>query len=138
MDILIDTNIILNLVFKRDRYEVSTEIFKQISKNGYAAYITASTVTDLFYIIRKSLHDIESTYNTMEYIFKLVNVLGVMPEDITDAFQCRWKDFEDCVQYTTAINNNIDYVITENVKDYKESGGNIVITPEEFIELMDK
>ena len=136
MDLLIDTNIILNLVFQRDGYEKDAELLKKISKKGYMAYITASTVTDLFYIIRKSLHDTEATYSTMEYIFKLVNVLGVLPEDITDAFQCRWKDFEDCVQYTTAINNNINYVITENVKDYKESSEHIVITPEEFIGLM--
>lgn len=138
MDLLIDTNIILDLVFKREGCKAAKEIFEGISQKGYAAYITASSVTDLFYIIYKNLHDTEKTYITMEYIFKLVNILGVLPEDIKGAFQSRWKDFEDCVQYTTAVNNNIDYIITNNIKDYNGVREQVVITPQECIILLNR
>lgn len=138
MDILIDTNIILDLLFKRDGYKLASDLFKIISDQGYTAYITASAVTDLFYIIHKNIRDTNETYKSMEYIFKLVNVIGVTPEDINDAFLSRWKDFEDCVQYTTAKNNNMDYIVTANIKDYKDDTLNIAITPGQCIEVLKK
>ena len=130
------TNIILDLIFKRDGYDVAVDLFKVISKHRHTGYITASSVTDLFYIIHKNLHNNEKTYQSMDYIFKLVSVLGVMPDDIKDAFESKWKDFEDCVQYTTAKNNDIDYIVTVNIKDYEKEGSDFVITPEECIELL--
>lgn len=136
MDLLIDTNIILDLVFKRDGYNTSAELLKIISENGHTGYITASAVTDLFYIIHRNLYDTEKTYQSMEYIFKLVSVLGVTPEDITDAFQSKWKDFEDCVQYTIANNNSMDYIVTSNIKDFAKGDTDKVITPEECLEVL--
>ena len=138
MELLIDTNILLNLIFKRNGFDVASDLFKGIFEHGYTGYITASAVTDLFYIIHRNFRDTEKTYQSMEYIFKLVNVLGVMPDDIKEAFQNGWKDFEDCVQYTTAKNNNIDYIVTANIKDYSEDSANIVITPEQCIDILNR
>lgn len=121
MKLLIDTNVILDMVFQRNGSDNSMKLFRKIRDNEYSAYITASSVTDLFYIIRKELHDIERTYVIMDHIFKLVSVLSVTEKDIQDAFRLKWKDFEDCVQYMTAKNNGADYIITVNVKDYADA-----------------
>ena len=75
------------------------KLFRRIKEIGASAYITASSVTDIFYIIRKETHDISRTYVIMENIFQLVSVLSVTEKDIRDAFGQKWKDFEDCVQY---------------------------------------
>lgn len=48
MDLLIDTNIILDMVFKREKYQLTVLLFKTIESIGARAYITAMTVTDLF------------------------------------------------------------------------------------------
>ena len=90
-------------------------------RKEFRAYITATTVTDLFYIIRKETHDTEQTYQIMENIFKLVAVLSVSANDVRDAFQKKWKDFEDCVQITAAENSRLDCVITANQKDFAKS-----------------
>ena len=121
MELLIDTNIILDIVFGRKGYEVSLELFRIIERKGFRAYITASAVTDLYYIIRKETHDTEQAYQILEHIFKLVTVLSVSANDIQDAFQKKWKDFEDCVQITAAENNRLDCVITGNQKDFTKS-----------------
>lgn len=92
-----------------------------MGKLGIDACITASSVTDLFYIIRKETHDIGHTYEVMENVFKLVFVLSVTEKEIQNAFFQKWKDFEDCVQYMTAKNNGADYIITVNVKDYADA-----------------
>lgn len=121
MKLLIDTNVILDMVFQRNGCGNSMKLFRKIRDNGDSAYITASSVTDLFYIIRKEVHDMEQTYVIMENIFKLVSVLSVTEKDIQDAFRLKWKDFEDCVQYMTGKNNGADYIITVNKKDYADA-----------------
>ena len=121
MKLLSDTNVILDMVFHRKGCGDSMKLFRKIRDNGYAAYITASSVTDLFYITRKVLHDTDRTYAVMENVFKLVTVLSVSEKDIMDAFGQRWKDFEDCVQYMTGKNSGADYIITVNRKDYENA-----------------
>lgn len=135
MNILIDTNVILNMVFKRTGYEEAVQMFRKIRECGSGAFITASTVTDLFYIIRKEMHDTDKTYVIMGNIFKLVGILSVTDEDIQFAFEQKWKDFEDCVQFTTAKNNRINYIVTVNQKDYEDSSV-AVVSPKECIELL--
>lgn len=132
--VLIDTNIILDLVFSRKNHELAAAFFEKASEIGERAYISASTVTDLFYIIRKETHDKERTYHVMSKVFKLVGVLAVTKEDIEEAFGRRWKDFEDCVQYTVAKNNKVQYILTSNKKDYEDTEVS-VLTPEEYLEL---
>ena len=121
MKLLIDTNVILDMVLKRSGYDISMELFRKVRETGAGAYITASSVTDIFYIIRKETHDISRTYVIMENIFQLVSVLSVTEKDIRDAFGKKWKDFEDCVQYMTGKNSNMDYIITVNGKDYADA-----------------
>ena len=120
MKLLIDTNVILDMVFRRKGCDDSMKLFRKIKDYGYVAYITASSVTDLFYITRKVLHDTGQTYAVMENIFKLVTVLSVTEKDIMDAFGQKWKDFEDCVQYMTGKNSGADFIITVNRGDFED------------------
>lgn len=120
MKLLIDTNVILDMVFRRKGCDDSMKLFRKIKDYGYVAYITASSVTDLFYITRKVLHDTGQTYAVMENIFKLVTVLSVTEKDIMDAFGRKWKDFEDCVQYMTGKNSGADFIITVNRGDFED------------------
>ena len=70
----------------------------------------------------------------MQNIFKIVSILSVTDKDIQEAFEKEWKDFEDCVQYTTAQNNQMDYIITSNIKDFNSNAGNILL-PEQWIAI---
>ncbi|MCM1122782.1 MAG: PIN domain-containing protein [Eubacterium sp.] len=135
MKLLIDTNVILDMVLKRSGCDVSMELFRKVKETGTGAYITASSVTDIFYIIRKETHDIRRTYVIMDNIFRLAGILSVTEQDIREAFRKKWKDFEDCVQYITGKNNRMDYIITGNHKDY-EDVLLPVMTPTAWIEMM--
>ena len=115
MELLIDTNVILDMVLKRAGCDISMELFRKIRETGANAYITASSVTDIFYIIRKETHDINRTYMVMGNIFRLVAVLSVTGRDVQDAFEEKWKDFEDCVQYMAGKNRGMDYIDRKSV-----------------------
>lgn len=132
--VYIDTNILLDIVFERRDCDIAVAAFRKIFQNGENACISASAVTDLFYIIRKETHDLQQTYELMENIFKLVTVLSATSSDIDEAFKKRWKDFEDCLQYTIAKNNGIEYILTSNVKDFEEAGIK-VMKPKEYLNI---
>lgn len=136
MKLLIDTNVILDMVLKRNGCGSSMELFRKVRETGAGAYITASSITDIFYILRKAIHDTNKTYTVMENIFRLVTVLAVTDKDIHDAFGQRWKDFEDCVQYMTGKNNRMDYIITVNQRDYSDISLP-VMTPEEWVHMVE-
>lgn len=133
MRLLIDTNVILDMIFNRKGCETAISLFKKIEQEGKTSYITASAVTDLFYIIRKETHDMEKTYQILVNLFKVVSILSVTEYDIKDAFGARWRDFEDCVQYTVARNNKINCIITNNKKDYADSLLEVK-TPQEYLQ----
>lgn len=135
MKLLIDTNVILDMVLKRKEYPTCMELFRKVMASGITAYLTASSITDLFYIVRKETHHTGQTYTIMENIFKLVAILPVTEQDIQNAFQQKWPDFEDCVQYMTGKNNHIDYIITNNPRDYTNALLP-VMTPANYIEMM--
>ena len=121
MKLLIDTNVILDLVLNRANAAVSADVFRRISNNSDIALITASSATDLFYIIHKETHNSNTSYRIMEKILKITSIIPVIENDILTAMMLKWNDFEDCVQYAAARRNGIDCIITNNTKDFKNS-----------------
>lgn len=129
MKLLIDTNVILDIIFNRKGCEAAINLFKRAEQDRSSIYITASVVTDLFYIIRKETHNTEKTYEILKNVFKLTKIISVTEQDIMEAFEKGWKDFEDCVQVTIAQNNKMDYIITNNKKDWLFMGNSGCKTP---------
>ena len=132
MDLLIDTNIFLDMAFNRPGSVEARQLFLKMEKEGDSAFLTASAVTDLFYIIRKKLRDVGKTYMAMGKILNVVNVLLVNEDDILTAFHAKWRDFEDCVQFVVALHQRMDYIITRNAKDF-EDNSIPVVSPEEYL-----
>lgn len=64
----------------------------------------------------------------------IVNVLPVNSDIIENAVRSEFTDFEDAVQYFTALSASSDYIITRNVKDYSLSEIE-VFSPDEFLNL---
>lgn len=132
MELLIDTNVLLDIVFQRANSEACKGVFLKAKKENTKTYITASSVTDLFYIIHKETHDAATTYSAMKNIFQLVSVLNVTEHDVKEAMRLEWKDFEDCLQYVVAKNNYLDCIITNNTTDFKDTALQ-VMSPSEYL-----
>lgn len=133
--ILIDTNIILDIALNRKPFvQKSNELIRQIEKNKILAYITATTITDIYYIAkRKTSHN--KAIKFLKNLFELTEIAGVESVSILKALNSRMKDFEDAVQTETAKQNDIHIIITRNQADFKNSGLEIY-SPEEFINLI--
>ena len=123
MRALIDTNILLDVLMRREPFFESSKAVLTLCENRTVqGLVSASAVTDLFYITRKALGSVEDTYKVINSILNLVRVLTVTNEDVMNAFQVRARDFEDCLMATCAKSNQCDGIVTRNKKDFLTFG----------------
>jgi predicted nucleic acid-binding protein len=136
MKLLIDTNIILDVILKREPfYNDSLSILNLSKRNDVCEYISASAVTDIYYIAYRALKDHDIVKHLLHELFVVVNVAEVTELEIHNALESDWKDFEDAVQYSVAVSKEIDRIITRNPDDYSNS--NIqVLTPAQALKTI--
>ena len=72
----------------------------------------------------------------LQNLIQIVDVVGVGKTTIINAILSGWTDFEDAVQAQVAIENNMDIIITRNVKDFQKTETVKIMTPKEFIEAI--
>ncbi|RED92838.1 PIN domain-containing protein [Marinoscillum furvescens] len=131
--VLLDTNIVLDIALRRiPHYFDSESMFRLISEGVIEAYISATTVTDLYYISAKQVGG-KMAREFISSLIEIVHVAGVDEHVIREALNSNFKDFEDGVQHFTAEKSNCEVIISRNIDDFK--GGVLPVrTPKEFIE----
>lgn len=102
-------------------------------KDNVQEYISASAVTDIYYISRRQLKNRETVRELLRKLLLVVSVAAVSEADIIAALDSEWGDFEDSVQYTVALSQNVDFIIIRNPGDYRESKTQVLL-PEEALE----
>lgn len=134
MKIFIDSDVILDLLLKRQKFHYEAEfIFDLAAKEKIFLYTTPLVIANVYYIV----NDINKTKNCKQLIGKIRNIVEILPVDcfeIDNAIDSEIKDFEDALQYFCCIKNKVNYIITRNVKDYKNS--KIPVSdPKEFLKI---
>jgi len=130
--VFLDTDVILDVLTEREpHFETAVELFLQMQDRTIQAYTSPVIIANIFYILNKHLGRKKAIQSLIK-LKSLVKVLNCGDRVIELALSSDFKDFEDSIQYYTALENNIDILITRNVKDYKTA--NITIsTPLEYI-----
>jgi predicted nucleic acid-binding protein len=120
--ILIDTNIVIDLLAKRDPfYAEAAELFSKADKNEIELSISALSITTTHYILSQRLKS-EEAKSILRKFKVLVKVIDLNDKIIELALnEKELKDFEDAVQYYSAIENNDQLIISRNLKDFKKS-----------------
>lgn len=138
MKLMIDTNILLDVMIHREPFfDDSKAILKLCEDHEVTGFVSASAVTDIFYITRKALGNLEDTYRVISNILNIVKILTVTNEDVVSAFQVKAKDFEDCLMATCAKSNKCDGIVTRNKKDFLGFGITLY-SPEEILLLFEE
>lgn len=135
MRALIDTNIILDVLCQRERFfENSSMVFKLCEMKKLDGVISALSIPNLVYIMRKELdHDaIKIVLQKLSLIFKIEDLKAA---DLLKAAVMDFKDYEDALQSVCAERTNSDFIISRNVKDFQNSSVKAV-TPEEFLNML--
>lgn len=138
MKVMIDTNIILDVLTEREPFYIeSRRVLSLCEDKAINGYVTASTVTDIFYIVHRYTHDKDKTYKCLGSLLDIVKIFPVTNENIVAAYLIKAKDFEDCLLAECAKSNGCAYIITRNPDDFAEFGVPL-LSPEEAIKKFDK
>ena len=136
MRILADTNVIIDALTSREPWNKSAEeIFLMAANHTIEMYITASSATDIYYLIRKHLHNIEAAKMIMGKLYSLTGILEVTADDCMDALASTISDYEDAVVEKVASRKDMDYIVTRNIKDFENSEIK-AISPDTFLEMI--
>lgn len=135
--IFIDTNILIDLLTKREPFYISaSKLFTLSDRKKIKLEISSLTFANVFYLLSKEL-DRQKAKQILRKFKLLVNVLPLDDKIINLALNSDFKDFEDAIQYYTAIENNLEIIITRNLKDFKLSKIP-VMTADEYLILIEK
>ena len=136
MNLMIDTNIFLDVLMKREPFfQDSKSVLVLCEQKKIQGFISATTVTDIYYLIRKHLHSKELAYKNLGYVLDIAKVLTVTNEDVVNAYAQKASDFEDCLLAVCARSNHCDGIVTRNAKDF-ESFDIMIYSPQEILLLL--
>lgn len=122
MKLLIDTNIVLDVMLKREPfYSLSFEILGLAKRDDVEEYVSASAITDIYYLAYRQIRDKSRVKKLMKELLMVVSVASVSKQEIENAISLEWNDFEDSVQYSVAYLQEMDGIVTRNPNDYREA-----------------
>lgn len=136
MRVLLDTCVIIDALQSREPFaDAAQKIFLYAANKKIDGYMTAKSVTDIYYLTHRLTHSDEKTRKILSKLFTLFHVLDTAAIDCRKAISSVISDYEDAVMIETAIRSEMDGIVTRNVKDYKKSSVK-VYAPTEFLELL--
>ena len=137
MDVLIDTNVILNFVTGRDDpFRVDSEKVMEYAVEGYfRGFVAIHSISTIWYILRKQKSE-EETRKLLDRITRILTVANISHEAVQRAVHNKkFRDFEDCLQDECALAIDADYLVTCNAKDFC-AAKTTTVAPNRFLELL--
>ncbi len=128
----IDSDIILDVATGRKPFSQTSVLVLTLCESvGALGHMSSNSVTNIYYVLRK----ISSSAKAKDFLRTLLRFITVIPvshENVKQALDADFPDFEDAVQHYCALSNQCDCIVTRNEDDYRKSRL-AVLSPQEFI-----
>lgn len=122
MKLLIDTNVVLDILLRREPfYKDAAEVLNLSQREDVQEYVSASAITDIYYIANRQIKDRGAVRELLKRLLTVVSVAAVSEREIKNALSLEWGDFEDSVQYSVALLSEMDAIVTRNPDDYRQA-----------------
>jgi len=134
-EIFLDTNIIIDYLTSREPFsKMALRLFSLAENNKIRLNISAISFTTVYYVLRKT-NSHEMVIKNLMLLSGLCNIIAVNRNILEQALKSNFKDFEDAVQYYSALHNkNCKIIISRNIKDFQLSELEVML-PEEFFRI---
>jgi predicted nucleic acid-binding protein len=132
-DLFIDTDVIIDFLIDRKPFSREAAIiFTLIEQKKLEGFSSSLTFSNLYYVLRK-IESHNKVISKLDSLSKMVGILKVEEQTIKNALASGFPDFEDSIQYFSAVDSKkIDVIITRNIRDFKKSEIP-VMTPGDFL-----
>ena len=136
MKVLFDTNIIIDVLLDRKPFsEHASYLMSKVERSEINGFLCATTVTTIHYLLSKNL-DKKNAITSINSIIALFEIASVNRLVIENALKSKFSDFEDSVLHESARHAGAEYIITRNIKDFKNTKIP-VFTPTEFLSMLE-
>lgn len=131
--ILIDSDVLLDFYLDRKPFsDDSLQLLLKCEQKQVRAFVTPVIVTNTYYILRRNASH-HYVVERLQILLNTISILAMDQKQVLAALDSKFTDFEDALQYYSAIHSNkIDGIITRNINNYKKSALP-VFTPNEFL-----
>ena len=133
MRAFIDTCVVIDALQSREPFSKDAQdIFLAAANNLFLGYISAKSVTDVYYLMHRHTHDDKASRDILNKLFALFDVLD------TAGIDCRKAVLspEDAVMVETALRSEVDCIVTRNLRDFTKSPVP-VYEPKAFLKLLE-
>ena len=135
--IFVDSDVILDLISHRDPfYNSAAHLFTMVDSGKVTAYCSPLIFSNLYYILKRQ-KDKEFALSSLRKLKLLLQIVTINERIIELSLTSNFNDFEDEIQYYSARESGINYLITRNKSDYKVSDI-IICSADEFLDLQEK
>lgn len=120
-NVFLDVNIVIDFLGERDNfYKPAAKVLTLADRKKIKVYTSATSISTTYYLLTKY----ENAKIALQKIrrFKMLCSIAIMDDEVIEkAIDSDFKDFEDAMQYYSAIASNCDLIITRNEKDFKNA-----------------
>ena len=132
MKLFVDTNVLLDVFGRREPfYEDSARIWTLAETGEVAGFVSAMSFPNIFYILRRA-EGYRAARKAMGLIRDAFSLVPFDSQITNQAIDSDIKDFEDAIQFFSALRSGADSLITRNTRDFP-TGDVLIQTPTEFI-----
>ena len=134
MKVFLDTNIVIDLLDKREPFYIdAVELFTLAYKKEITLFVSPMTSATASYLLRK--HGKEGMRKLLGNFRQLSQITTADEKVVDAALASSFEDYEDALQYYSALTRNVDVIVTRNKKDF--TSANIpILLPKELLEQL--
>ena len=137
MKVFFDTNILLDVLARRQPFFDDSAAVWTLAEQGHVeGLVSAVSFTNIFYIVSKSA-DAATAHRALALVRDAFTPVGCDGRTLAKAIESEFKDFEDAVQYYSAVLAGADCLLSRNPDDFPEATECPVLTPAEFLAAND-
>lgn len=134
MILFLDTDVLLDFALDRKPFaQYAEKLIDLIQKGGVKTFIAWHSISNFYYLVNSKL-DSELAKAFIKDLLHFVKIAKTSNEELLLAMKLDIKDFEDAMQISAALAARADYILTRNVKDFKNSPIP-ALSPENFLKL---
>ncbi len=126
---LIDTNVVLDALASREPFRADAEkIFMLAAEEKLQAFVTANSITDIYYLIRKNVSD-AAAREALRNLLQLFTVVGISGDDCEAALDSPIADYEDALAAVCAVKAGVDHIVTRDEDFLKAQAEPRIVLP---------
>ena len=138
MKLFLDTNVLIDfLMMRAPFYEPAAMLVSYASEKRIEICVSAlSIVTANFICVEKCKFPKEQFWKRLNFLRAFTSVTPIDSDVVDEAADSEWSDFEDSVQYHSALGVGVDYIVTRNEADFKDSSIPVVSPDEACLRIL--